>query len=184
MGLRHRLDMSSTEVGGDSGTSDVDFCTCHNRKIISFQISYQSVKPSMVPTRLRTEEGKFSSSQEPERNHPDGRRARWLRRMWVPVSDVCFCVIEGSMQRWCHTQGTLERINLYYCRQPLLELPLVLQEARPEVVAGRVDDWLQVMVHGHQLRQRTADGLWLRRERLPQHHLQALRENTRVEHRG
>lgn len=59
---------------------------------------------------------------------------------------------------------------------PLLEVTCALQESRPEVVAGRVDDRLQVMVHGHQLGRRTAAGLGLRRQRFPQHDFQALRE--------
>lgn len=51
----------------------------------------------------------------------------------------------------------------------------VLQQSCPQVVAGSVDDRLQVMVHGHQLWWRTAAGLRLRRQRLPQHNFEALR---------
>lgn len=65
---------------------------------------------------------------------------------------------------------------LLWARSPSLEVTLVLQESRPEVVTGSVDDRLQVMVHGHQLRRRTAAGLWLRRQRFPQHDFQALGE--------
>lgn len=73
-------------------------------------------------------------------------------------------------------RGNEPSTNIWTTFTGPLEATVALQESRPEVVAGSVDDRLQVMVHGHQLGQRTAAGLGLRRQRLPQHHLQALRE--------
>ena len=51
---------------------------------------------------------------------------------------------------------------------------LALEQPCPQVVAGSVDDRLQMMVHGDQLGGGTAVGLRLRWQRLPEHHLEAL----------
>lgn len=72
--------------------------------------------------------------------------------------------------------GNQPSTNMWTTLTRPLRAPAALQESRPEVVAGSVDDRLQVMVHGHQLGQRTAAGLRLHRQRLPQHHFQALSE--------
>lgn len=55
-----------------------------------------------------------------------------------------------------------------------------LQQSSPEVIAGGVDDGLQMMIHGDQLRGGAAVGLRLQRQRLPEDHLQALRRKTRA----
>lgn len=56
---------------------------------------------------------------------------------------------------------------------------LALQQSSPEVIAGSVDDRLQMMIHRDQLRGGAAVGLSLWRQRLPENHLQALRRKTR-----
>lgn len=59
----------------------------------------------------------------------------------------------------------------------MAERCLALEQPCPQVVAGSVDDRLQVMVHGDQLRGGAAVGLSLQRQRLPEDHLQALGED-------
>lgn len=57
---------------------------------------------------------------------------------------------------------------------------LALQKSSPEVIAGGVDDRLQMMIHRDQLRGGTAVGLRLWWQWLPENHLQALRRKTRL----
>ena len=55
-----------------------------------------------------------------------------------------------------------------------------LQQSSPERVAGGVDDRLQVVVHGHQLRWRTCTGVRLGGQRLAEHHFETLEQRPTV----